>query len=1093
MTIIANRYDIQQEIGQGGMGNVYLAVDTHTDEMVAVKHLRSNLTDLQLIERFRREGEALRDLNHPNIVKLLDTIEENDSHYLVMEYVSGGDLADLIQTSKLPVEDIIRYGIDLADALTRAHKLDIIHRDLKPANILIATDGTLCLTDFGIAQLGSKNRVTDTDAIMGTIDYLPPEAFDGNGIDTRSDIWAFGVILFEMLSGQRPFTGQTLIETIQQITTAPIPDLESYNPDAPVALVDLVYRMLERNPQARIASVRHIGAELEDILHGRDRIIHTKRFDTHESDIINQPKHNLKAQATPFVGRSHELNELKELLENPDNRLITILAQGGMGKTRLAMALAESIVNEKQYQDGVYVVELASLSSAEDISDAIADACSFQFLGEGTSKQQLLTILHERRMLLVLDNFEHLPDGFTLVSEILQSASNITIIVTSRQRLSQQGETLYHLSGMAFPEFETPKDALEYPAVNLFVNSAQRAYPAFKLTDNNLQVVATICQLVQGMPLALVLSGSWMSTLSIDDIASEIKTGLDFLETEETDLPARQRSIRAVMDYSWQQMTIQEQTVFMKLSMFRSDFTREAANHIAGANLRILMRLVNISVIHRNTTNGRYRIHELLRQYAEEYLLATQSKHLFEVDYINYFTNLLQECAIDIKGRQQVQGLNAVETDIENIRLAWDLAVRAEDIDSVKKMAEALTLFYYIRSNHQQVQLMIEHAIKSLAHIQSPKWNVLCGYWLFGYYSLLGEKTLDNEHPTYMALSEYLKLSEQDPNQKNNRLHLILESLHLNNQPTEFKIKYIISKLKSFQKVVEKFYLHLVLHRLHNLHLNILPSGQESFRQINDQLLTSAKENSDYNALAEALYYKGIVAGYFGQENEGLSYLQQAQSYSKMIGNTRSYAVSTSPYAFQSLMLGDMEETIDQVEILMSTGLDTNFEWVYYQGLTIRAFINGLQGHYDLARDLANKVLAPESVTSIFLNHTAWRALCLSSIGFKDWNRATEQLLMGLRYLHNHYNEAETLQWLPLAAIILAKQDHTSQAIQLFSLAYHHIETTTGWIKSWGLFEALQQELRIIVGEAIYLSTWEQGKTLNVESVLENLIRDFGD
>ena len=153
-TSIANRYQIDRELGQGGMGTVYLATDSQSQTQVAVKHLKTELARPELIERFRREGEALRELNHPNIVKLLDTLEENGEHYLVMEYVTDGDLANLIENGSIELEQILRYALDLADALTRAHKLNIIHRDLKPANILIGEDGTLRLTDFRHCTIG---------------------------------------------------------------------------------------------------------------------------------------------------------------------------------------------------------------------------------------------------------------------------------------------------------------------------------------------------------------------------------------------------------------------------------------------------------------------------------------------------------------------------------------------------------------------------------------------------------------------------------------------------------------------------------------------------------------------------------------------------------------------------------------------------------------------------------------------------------------------------------------------------------------------------------------------------------------------------
>jgi serine/threonine protein kinase len=392
-------YELQEELGAGGMGIVYLGLNTHTQQQVAIKQLRADVTQPEMIERFKREGEALRDLNHPNIVKMIDAFEYDGHYYLVMEYIAGSDLADLLKLGQMSLELALALSIDLADALTRAHKLNIIHRDLKPANVLIGDDSVLRLTDFGVAHVGSKERVTDTDAIIGTIDYLPPEAFDGTPFDERGDIWAFGVMLFEMLSGKRPFAGETIFHVIQNITTEPIPDLEKLCADVPIALIDLVYRMLERDPQMRIPSVRIVGAELESIIEGRDHLPQTPRFAPDLADFRERPKHNLPIQVTPFIGREYELSELDKLLKDPTLRLITILAPGGMGKTRLVLEAGRNAV--AQFENGVYFIELAPLSDPTHVVSAIADGIGYPFQEDDrTPKQQMLDFLVHKEMLI---------------------------------------------------------------------------------------------------------------------------------------------------------------------------------------------------------------------------------------------------------------------------------------------------------------------------------------------------------------------------------------------------------------------------------------------------------------------------------------------------------------------------------------------------------------------------------------------------------------------------------------------------------------------------------------------------------------------
>lgn len=231
--LISNRFERLEEIGAGAMGTVYLGRDTVDDTKVAIKELKPEVVkeDPELVERFTREGEALRKLNHPSIVQVLASVDEGDSHYIVMEHVDGGSLEDLLKAKEqLPINQVLEIALDLSDALARAHRLNIIHRDIKPANVLIASDGTPRLTDFGIARIGDTSRMTQTGVIMGTLAYLPPEALSGIRLDHRADIWAFGVMLYEMCAGQRPFQSETTGGLLSGILHGSVPDLLQHRP-----------------------------------------------------------------------------------------------------------------------------------------------------------------------------------------------------------------------------------------------------------------------------------------------------------------------------------------------------------------------------------------------------------------------------------------------------------------------------------------------------------------------------------------------------------------------------------------------------------------------------------------------------------------------------------------------------------------------------------------------------------------------------------------------------------------------------------------------------------------------------------------------
>ena len=267
-TVVAGRYAIGAMIGGGATGSVFVGVDQFTGDQVAVKALRKELIARmpELVDRFHKEGEALRRLNHPNIVKVLTTIEQDGQYYIVMEYVEGGSLADLLRSQpKLPIDTAVHIALELSDALSRVHHLDILHRDIKPANILLAADGTPRLTDFGLARVGSSQSLTASGSILGTFAYLSPEACYQQILDARSDIWSFGVVLFEMLTGRLPFEGDTPLELMRAISQQPLPSPTLMRKDIPASLDDLLHRMLMKDRPVRIASARFVGAALEDI------------------------------------------------------------------------------------------------------------------------------------------------------------------------------------------------------------------------------------------------------------------------------------------------------------------------------------------------------------------------------------------------------------------------------------------------------------------------------------------------------------------------------------------------------------------------------------------------------------------------------------------------------------------------------------------------------------------------------------------------------------------------------------------------------------------------------------------------------------
>lgn len=259
-----NRYKITKLLGQGGMGEVYLAIDEKSKQEVAVKILaRQLVTNQGLIDRFKREAETLQKLEHPNIVKFIDAFENESQYVIVMEYVSGGNLQDLIKQGRLPIEDAKRIALELCDALIRSHHLNIIHRDIKPENVLLTDDGKPKLADFGVARLNEGSHMTRTGTQVGTPFYMSPEAWEGKSLNAQTDIWSLGVMLFEMLTGQVPFEGDTGAVVMNKVLTSQPPDINKLRKEVPIGIANIVVGMLVRDKKQRYESIRQVAADLE--------------------------------------------------------------------------------------------------------------------------------------------------------------------------------------------------------------------------------------------------------------------------------------------------------------------------------------------------------------------------------------------------------------------------------------------------------------------------------------------------------------------------------------------------------------------------------------------------------------------------------------------------------------------------------------------------------------------------------------------------------------------------------------------------------------------------------------------------------------
>jgi predicted ATPase/predicted Ser/Thr protein kinase/Flp pilus assembly protein TadD len=723
--IIANRFKLEEIIGYGGMGEVYRAVDEQTGQLVAVKRLKPELVkdEPNFVRRFTLEGEALSQLNHPNIVGMISAFTVDDDHYLVMEYVGGGSLADLLaQRKRLSVRRSLEIALDLNDALTRAHRLNIIHRDIKPSNVLLAEDGTPRLTDFGTARIQQgKTQLTGTGVMVGTYAYMSPEACNGDALDARTDIWSFGVMLYEMLTGQLPFNHPQLVHLLMSIMTEPPPDIQELRPEISDDLADLIYRMLVKDADRRISTTRLVGVALEANLQGEilDEPVASGRLRTPARVVTTTyirtgpARHNLPVIATPFVGRDAELAEINRLLADPDCRLLTLHGPGGIGKTRLAIEAGISHLG--QFQHGVYFVDLTTIQEDELVAPAIGDAIRFGFFGHSEPEIQLLDYLQNKEMLLILDNFEHLMEKADFLFKVLHTAPEVRMLVTSRGRLNLREEWLLPLEGLPLPQQGMEKGSDGATAVDFFLQSARRIRPNFSPNEEDLQAIYAICRLVGGSPLGIELAASWVNTLTPPEIVAEISDDFDFLTTSLRDLPARHQSVRSVFDYSWKLLKKDEKRVLARLSVFRGGFDRKAAHTVTRAPLLFLNTLIDKSLLQRSPASGRYNLQELLRQFAAEKLAeltetatATQKQHAY------YYLHYIQDRHNDLVGGRQSEALSEIDHEIDNVRTAWQWAVAERDEEAFVLGLDPLYHFYLLRGRQREGADVLAQAVRAL-------------------------------------------------------------------------------------------------------------------------------------------------------------------------------------------------------------------------------------------------------------------------------------------------------------------------------------------------------------------------------------------
>ncbi|MHC4264111.1 MAG: protein kinase domain-containing protein, partial [Planctomycetota bacterium] len=539
-------------MARGGMGHVYRAIDTMLNAPVAIKTIRPGVaSDPAALRRFRLEVLLARSISHPNLCQVYDLWHDggSDVSFLSMEFLDGETLTDRIESEgALDPEEAQSLLCQMTSALDAAHRAGIVHRDFKSANVMVVAgdDGErVVVTDFGLAINVDTEGGPQPDEIAGTPAYMAPEQVRGETVQPASDLYALGVVLFEMCTGRLPFLGPTGLAIAQQHV--------SKDPPRPSSIVDLdhkwddaILRLLAKDPSDRY---RTAG----DVRHAIDG--------TSGSDAAHP--HALPGERNVFIGRRVELERLDTVLEGGATRLLTLVGPGGVGKTRLALHYGWSRL--PRWGGGVWFCDLSEVGSVDGVARAVATSLDVSLGREDPIVQLGHAIAGRGRTLLIMDNVESASPAIrTVLEQWIDRAPDARILATSRTSIGVDSESVQAL-GVLPPE----------SAVELFLRRAREHHPELPIRDQDADRVDAIVRRLSGGPLAIELAAARLRSVNLDALLEDLQDRVPPPTTDDGG-----ETLSAILEWSWSLLEPWERSAAAQTSIFDGGFTLEAAEAV---------------------------------------------------------------------------------------------------------------------------------------------------------------------------------------------------------------------------------------------------------------------------------------------------------------------------------------------------------------------------------------------------------------------------------------------------------------------------------------------------------------------------------
>ncbi len=630
-------YAVEAVLGRGGMGIVYRATHPEHAEPVALKLMAGSAWSDAELDRFRGETRIARAVAHRHILPVFEAGEEDGVVFVAMKLAPGGDLGSLIRhEGRLEADRAAEIVRQIAAALDAAHAHGLVHRDVKPGNVLldeVREREHAYIADFGVTRVAFQDDVAGNDGLVGTVSYASPEQIRGEPIDARGDVYSLGCVLYECLTGRAPFERRDALATMWAHLHDEPPAPSALIKQLPAAVDSVVARAMAKEPADRFQSAGAFAEAAGAAL-------------AHEPQPMGAPVDtNLPVARTAFVGREVELAQGLEGLRA--SRLVTVTGPGGAGKTRYALELARRAAAE--YRDGVFACFLASLRDPSLVPTTLCQALDIRESPGQTALEALRAHLADKRLLLLVDNVEHVAVASRELARLLADAEGLSVLATSRELLRLDGELVYQLPPLRDDD-----------AATLFCDRAHVEQD---------ETVAAICRRLDGLPLALELAAAQVDSLPLRELLDRLASRLDAL-AEAPEADPRQETLRATIQWSYDLLSEREREVFARLSVFAGGCTPEAATEIAGADTEILDSLVDKSLL-RHEDDGRFSMLETIRELGAEKLGADTAT--VRARHLAWFADTMYERRKAI--RFEPEELARASRDLDNVRAALPHAI----------------------------------------------------------------------------------------------------------------------------------------------------------------------------------------------------------------------------------------------------------------------------------------------------------------------------------------------------------------------------------------------------------------------------------